>query len=111
MPSQGDLPLEKGDIEEFGYNREAGFIWLTQKKKISHVFKQIKKMVSYEPEVTAFVETYKMKKVTGVTAKELLLWHCVVEIYLDNPSFEKLTFKTGMGLSRSLPASAFELEH
>ncbi|KAG0451197.1 hypothetical protein HPP92_026353 [Vanilla planifolia] len=100
------FPLE--DMEEFGYNREAGFVWLIQKKKKDHVFKQIKRAVSYAPEVTAFVEKYKLKKMTGVKTKELLLWLSVVEVYFDKPTSAKLTFKTGTGLSDSFPASAFE---
>ncbi|KAL0924813.1 hypothetical protein M5K25_005671 [Dendrobium thyrsiflorum] len=105
---KGLFPLE--DMEEFGYNREAGFIWLIQKKKRDHVFKQIKRAVSYAPEVTAFVEKYKLKKMTGVKTKELLLWLSVVEVYFENPSSEKLTFKTGTGLSDSFKASAFGLD-
>ncbi|KAG0476547.1 hypothetical protein HPP92_012932 [Vanilla planifolia] len=104
---KGLLPLE--DIEEFGYNREAGFIWLIQKKKKEHVFKQIKRHVSYAQEVTGFVEKYKLKKLTGVKTKELLLWLSVVDVYFESPTSEKLTFKTGTGLSDSFPASAFEL--
>ncbi|KAH0449752.1 hypothetical protein IEQ34_020444 [Dendrobium chrysotoxum] len=104
---KGLFPLE--DIEEFGYNRASGFIWLIQKKKKDHVFKQIKRAVSYAPEVTAFVEKYKLKKLTGVKTKELLLWLSVVEVYFEKPTSEKLTFKTGTGLSDSFPASAFEL--
>ncbi|WOK92356.1 hypothetical protein Cni_G01047 [Canna indica] len=111
----GELGLPKGlfpldDIEEFGYNREAGFIWLIQKKKKDHTFKKIKRQVSYAPEVTAFVEERKMKKMTGVKTKELMLWLSVVEMYVDAPSSEKITFKTGTGLSDSFPAIAFELE-
>ncbi|KAK8944022.1 hypothetical protein KSP40_PGU014192 [Platanthera guangdongensis] len=104
---KGLFPLE--DIEEFGYNRASGFMWLTQKKKKEHVFKQIKRAVSYAPEVTAIVEKYKLKKLTGVKTKELLLWLSVVEVYLEKPDSEKLTFKTGTGLSDSFTASAFEL--
>ena len=111
----GELGLPKGlfpleDIEEFGYNREAGFIWLIQKKKKDHTFKQIKRAVSYSPEVTAFVESRKMKKMTGVKTKELMLWLSIVEMYIADPSSRKVTFKTGTGLSDSFPASAFELE-
>ncbi|KAL0924814.1 hypothetical protein M5K25_005672 [Dendrobium thyrsiflorum] len=106
---KGLFPME--DMEEFGYNREAGFIWLIQKKKKDHVFKEIKRAVSYAPEVTAFVEKYKLKKMTGVKTKELLLWLSVVEVYFENSSSEKLTFKTGTGLSDSFKASAFELGH
>ncbi|XP_019710646.2 uncharacterized protein [Elaeis guineensis] len=102
------LPLV--DIEEFGYNRAAGFMWLIQKKKKEHTFKKIKQTVSYATEVTAFVEHHKMKKITGVKTKELLLWLSVVEVYIDDPSSEKITFKTGTGLSDSFPVSAFELE-
>ncbi|PKA49798.1 hypothetical protein AXF42_Ash004341 [Apostasia shenzhenica] len=105
---KGLFPME--DMEEFGYNRESGFVWLIQKKKKDHVFKQIKRAVSYAPEVTAFVEKYKLKKMTGVKTKELLLWLSVIEVYFDNPSSEKLTFKTGTGLSDSFPGSAFELQ-
>ncbi|KAG0476560.1 hypothetical protein HPP92_013401 [Vanilla planifolia] len=104
---KGLLPLE--DIEEFGYKQEAGFIWLIQKKKKEHVFKQIKRHVSYAQEVTGFVEKYKLKKLTGVKTKELLLWLSVVDVYFESPTSEKLTFKTGTGLSDSFPASAFEL--
>ncbi|PKA49795.1 hypothetical protein AXF42_Ash004337 [Apostasia shenzhenica] len=105
---KGLFPME--EMEEFGYNSQVGFIWLIQKKKKDHMFKPIKRAVSYAPEVTAFVEKYKLKKMTGVKTKELLLWLSVVEVYFENPSSEKLTFKTGTGLSDSFPASAFELE-
>ncbi|WOL17401.1 hypothetical protein Cni_G26213 [Canna indica] len=112
----GELGLPKGlfpldDIQEFGYNREVGFIWLIQKKKNDHTFKKIKRQVSYAPEVTAFVGECKMKKMTGVKTKELMLWLSVVEMYVDTPSSEKITFKTGTGLSDSFPAAAFELGH
>ncbi|KAG1366902.1 hypothetical protein COCNU_13G006920 [Cocos nucifera] len=105
---KGLLPLV--DIEEFGYNRTAGFMWLIQKKKKEHTFKKIKQTVSYATEVTAFMEQHKMKKITGVKTKELLLWLSVVEVYINDPSSEKITFKTGTGLSDSFPVSAFELE-
>ncbi|KAG1342087.1 hypothetical protein COCNU_05G003160 [Cocos nucifera] len=105
---KGLFPLE--NIEEFGYNRAAGFMWLIQKKKKEHTFKKIKQTVSYATEVTAFVEQRKMKKIMGVKTKELLLWLSVVEVYIDDPAMEKVTFKTGTGLSDSFPASAFELE-
>ncbi|KAJ4800867.1 hypothetical protein LUZ62_018532 [Rhynchospora pubera] len=109
-----DLGLPKGlfpldNIEEFGYNRNAGFIWFVQKKKIEHTFKKIKQFVSYATEVTAFVEKGKLKKITGVKTKELLLWLSVVEVYMEEASKEKVTFKTGTGLSESFNVSAFEI--
>ncbi|OAY81478.1 uncharacterized protein LOC109713379 [Ananas comosus] len=104
---KGLFPLE--DMEEFGYNREAGFVWLIQKKKKEHTFKKIKQVVSYATEVTAFVEKGKLKKITGVKTKELLLWLTVVEVYIADPSSGKITFKTGTGLSDSFAVSAFDL--
>ncbi|KAG8081346.1 hypothetical protein GUJ93_ZPchr0007g3539 [Zizania palustris] len=105
---KGLLPLE--DIEEFGYNRDTGFMWLLQrKKKIEHTFKKIKQTVSYAGEVTAFVDKGKLKKITGVKTKELLLWLSVVEVYVAEGSPEKVTFKTGTGLSETFDATAFAL--
>ncbi|XP_010942816.1 uncharacterized protein [Elaeis guineensis] len=104
---KGLFPLD--NMEEFGYNHAAGFIWLIQKKKKERTFKKIKQTVLYATEVTAFVEQHKMKKITGVKTKELLLWLSIVEMYIDDPSSEKVTFKTGTGLSDSFPMSAFEL--
>ncbi|KAJ4760041.1 hypothetical protein LUZ62_070416 [Rhynchospora pubera] len=103
----GLFPLQ--NIEEFGYNQNAGFIWFVQKKKIEHNFKKIKQVVSYATEVTAFVEKGKLKKITGVKTKELLLWLSVVEVYMEEASKEKVTFKTGTGLSDSFDVTAFEL--
>ncbi|KAJ4801689.1 hypothetical protein LUZ62_052935 [Rhynchospora pubera] len=104
---KGLFPLE--NIEEFGYNRNAGFIWFVQKKKVEHTFKKIKQVVSYALEVTTFVEKGKLKKITGVKTKELLLWLSVVEVYIEEASKGKVTFKTGTGLSESFNASAFEI--
>ncbi|KAH7650740.1 At5g01610-like protein [Dioscorea alata] len=86
----GLFPSE--DIEEFG----SCFIWLIQKKK-DHTFKKMKRVVSYAPEVTAFVEKGKMKKMTGVKTKELMVWLSVVEMYIDEPSSKKITFKPALG--------------
>ena len=41
----GLLPME--DIQEFGYNRDTGFMWLVQGKKVGQTFKKIKQTVSY----------------------------------------------------------------
>ena len=54
---KGLLPME--DIQEFGYNRATGFMWLVQgKKKVEHTFKKIKQTVSYAAEVTAFAKNF-----------------------------------------------------
>ncbi|KAG0527867.1 hypothetical protein BDA96_06G270100 [Sorghum bicolor] len=105
---KGFLPLE--DIQEFGYNRETRFMWLVQrKKKVEHTFKKIKQTVSYAAEVTAFAEKGKLRQITGVKTKELMLWLSVVEVYVPEASPEKVTFKTGTGLSDTFNASAFAL--
>lgn len=104
MPN-GLLPLK--DIEECGYHRESGFVWLKQKSSITHKFEQIGKLVTYATEVTAKVEKGKIKKLTGVKAKELLVWLTLTEITLDEPPTGKINFKSNTGLSRTFPVSAF----
>ncbi|XP_066393126.1 uncharacterized protein [Miscanthus floridulus] len=103
----GILPLE--DIQEFGYNRHSGFIWLVQGKKVEHTFKKIKKTASYATEVTAFIEKGKLGKITGVKIKELMLWISIVEVYVPEASPEKVTSKSSSGLSKTLDAAAFAL--
>ncbi|PKA51642.1 hypothetical protein AXF42_Ash003009 [Apostasia shenzhenica] len=105
---RGLLPLP--ELEEVGYNRETGFVWLKQKKGTNHTFKKIGRQVSYAPEVTAFVEDRRMKKITGVKSKELLIWVTLTDMYIDDPASGKITFKTPTGLFRSFPVSAFEPE-
>ncbi|MQL98844.1 hypothetical protein Taro_031559 [Colocasia esculenta] len=107
LPS-GLLPLE--DVEEVGYNPNSGFVWLRQKKARTHSFRKIGRLVSYASEVTAFVEDRRMRRLTGVKSKELLIWISLSEFYLDPKDHSKITFKTPAGLSRTFPASAFELE-
>ena len=104
---EGLLPLE--DIQEFGYNRDSGFIWLVQRKKVEHTFKKVKKTVSYAAEVTAFIEKGKLRKITGVKVKELMLWISILEMYVPEASPDKVTFKTGTGLSDTFDAAAFAL--
>ncbi|XP_044483050.1 uncharacterized protein LOC123209236 [Mangifera indica] len=104
----GLLPLH--DIEECGYVRETGFVWLKQKRSITHKFEKIGKLVSYATEVTALVEPNKIKKLTGVKTKELLVWITLSDIYINDPSSGKITFQTPAGLNRSFPVSAFQVE-
>ncbi|KAA8545269.1 hypothetical protein F0562_020053 [Nyssa sinensis] len=104
----GLLPLS--DMEECGYVKETGFVWLKQKKKTDHKFEKIGRLVSYGTEVTAIVEPKKIKKLTGVKTKELLVWVTLCDIYVDDPPTGKITFKTPTGLFRTFPVSAFEIE-
>lgn len=104
----GLLPLK--DIEECGYVKDAGFVWLKQKKSLTHKFDKIGKLVSYAPEITATIEKGKIKKLTGVKTKELLVWVTLSDIFVDDPPTGKITFKTPAGLFRTFPVSAFEIE-
>ncbi|CAL4952312.1 unnamed protein product [Urochloa decumbens] len=104
----GLLPL--ADMEEVGYNRSTGFVWLRQKKALTHTFKQIGRQVSYAAEVTAFVEDRRMKRMTGVKTKELLIWVTLCDMFVDKDDPSKITFKTPTGLGRTYPVAAFEKE-
>ncbi|VAI33827.1 unnamed protein product [Triticum turgidum subsp. durum] len=105
-----ELGLPKGlfpmdDIEEVGHNCESGFVWMLQKKKNEHTFNKLNQTVSYDTEVTAFVEKGKMKKVTGVKIEDMSL----VEVYVDESSADKVTIKTDTGLSDTHDAAVFAL--
>jgi len=104
----GLLPLQ--DVEECGYVEETGFVWMRQKKEIKHKFEKIGRQVSYATEVTAYVERCKIKKLTGVKAKELMVWVTLSEITVDSPESDKIVFKTNTGLSRTFPTDAFIIE-
>ncbi|KAK7332184.1 hypothetical protein VNO80_28932 [Phaseolus coccineus] len=102
---RGLLPLD--NIVEMGYNRTSGFVWLKQKHKKEHRFNAIGRTVSYDTEVTAFVEEHRMWRVTGVKTKELFLWVTISEIFVDDPACAKISFANSTGISRSFPLSAF----
>ncbi|PON64904.1 hypothetical protein PanWU01x14_120810 [Parasponia andersonii] len=101
--------LSLDDIEEGGYVKEIGFVWLKhkKKKKKEHKFDNI--LVWYDTIVTAYLEPNRIKHLTGVKAKEFLVWISLSEIYVNDISSTKLiTFKTPVGLSKSFPVTAFE---
>ncbi|RVW16684.1 hypothetical protein CK203_080901 [Vitis vinifera] len=86
-------------------------ICLPKKKRKQHKFQRIGRNVSYDTEVTAFVEKQRMKKLTGVKSKELLIWVTISDIYIDDPSSGKIAFgNSTTGISRSFPVSAFDLD-
>ncbi|KAK9267724.1 hypothetical protein L1049_010157 [Liquidambar formosana] len=105
---KGLIPLD--EIVEVGYNRNSGFVWMKRNKKKEHRFRRIGRQVSYDTEVTAFVENRRMKRLTGVKSKELLFWVSISDIYIDDPDSGKITFGNPTGISRSFPVSAFDLE-
>ncbi|KAH0910160.1 hypothetical protein HID58_033481 [Brassica napus] len=66
--------------------------------------------VSYDSEVTAFVENRRMRSLTGIKSKELLLWATISEIFVNDQDQTKITFANPTGLSRTFPVTAFEEE-
>ncbi|GAV71674.1 DUF538 domain-containing protein [Cephalotus follicularis] len=99
--------LRVQDIEECGYVRDIGFVWLKHKEK-RQCYRFDKLVICYDTMVTAYVEHNKIKNLTGVKAKEFLIWINLTEIYVDNtPAAGSITFKTPVGLSKSFPLSLF----
>ncbi|EEF43137.1 uncharacterized protein LOC8261298 [Ricinus communis] len=100
------------EIEEFGYVKDTGFVWLRHKKKRDyHKFEKV--VISYDTEVTAYFEHKKIKNLTGVKAKDFLIWITLSEICVKDKSCAAaacITFKTPAGLSKSFPLSVFKLE-
>jgi hypothetical protein len=110
LPS-GLLPLR--DIVECGYVEETGFVWLKQQRKVDHYFAKADRHVSYGTEVSAVAENGRLKNITGVKAKEMLIWVSLHEICLDGGADKKggngkLLCKAIGGLCRSFPVEAFE---
>nr|DAD38344.1 TPA_asm: hypothetical protein HUJ06_008985 [Nelumbo nucifera] len=81
-----------------------------QKKASEHKFKSIGRPVSYALYITAHVEKNRIKKLTGMKAKELLIWVTVNEIYVDDPPTGMITFNATTDLTRTFPVSAFEIQ-
>ncbi|PIN11887.1 hypothetical protein CDL12_15509 [Handroanthus impetiginosus] len=102
---KGVLPLK--DLEECGLVHETGFVWMKQKAPYEHFFVGTNTLVRYDTEVTAYVEKGKMKKMTGVKSKQLLLWVPIVEMSIEEAGAKKIFFKTPMGIGRSFPITAF----
>ncbi|CAA6665828.1 unnamed protein product [Spirodela intermedia] len=105
---RGLLPIE--NVEEIGINRQTGFVWLRQKKALNYTFRKAGRLVSYGAEVTGFVEDRRMRRVTGVKSREMLIWIPLGEFFVNPKDTTKITFRTPAGLSKTYPASAFELE-
>ncbi|GFP82463.1 hypothetical protein PHJA_000389300 [Phtheirospermum japonicum] len=102
---RGVLPLK--DLEECGIVRETGYVWMKQKASYEHFFTRTNTLVRYDTEVTAYVEKGKMKKMSGVKSKQLLLWVPIVEMSIEETNGDKIYFKTPMGIGRSFPITAF----
>ncbi|KZV51094.1 hypothetical protein F511_01886 [Dorcoceras hygrometricum] len=101
----GLLPV--AEVIEVGFVRGTGYMWIQQAKKVEHNFKLITKLVSYETEITGYVEKKRIKKLKGVKAKELFLWPPVSEITVDDPPTGKIHFKSLAGITKTFPVEAF----
>ncbi|KAK8575994.1 hypothetical protein V6N13_032692 [Hibiscus sabdariffa] len=101
----GLLPL--ADVIEVGFVRNTGYMWIAQRKKVEHKFKMINKLVSYDTQITGFVDKNRIKKLKGVKAKELMLWPPVNEIIVDDPPTGKIHFKSLAGVTKTFPIDAF----
>ncbi|KAL5719114.1 hypothetical protein ACHQM5_011938 [Ranunculus cassubicifolius] len=101
----GVFPLK--DLVECGRVKETGFVWMKQKASYDHFFVNTNTKVSYGIEVTAYIEKSKMKKMTGVKSRQMLLWVPIVEMSMEDRSSDKIYFKTPMGIGKSFPVTAF----
>ncbi|CAD5334437.1 unnamed protein product [Arabidopsis thaliana] len=111
--------LSNKEIKECGYVKDTGFVWLKhkekkkedQKRRYQDLLRFDNVVVCFEDEVTAYFEPNRIKKLTGVKAKEFMVWISLGEIQV-NRSSGLITFKTEVGLlSKSLPLSVFEDVH
>ncbi|XAR70092.1 hypothetical protein NMG60_11026844 [Bertholletia excelsa] len=105
---KGVMPLK--DLVECGRVRETGFVWMKQRAPYEHFFEGTNTKVSYATEVTAYIEKFKMKKMTGVKSKQLMLWVPIVEMSIEDPASKKIYFKTPVGIGKSYPVTAFLTE-
>ncbi|XP_071715216.1 uncharacterized protein [Rutidosis leptorrhynchoides] len=104
----GLLPVK--DIEECGYVKDTGFVWIRQKKPSKNNNEKIGKISSYATEITGYMEKFKIKKLTGVKSKELLIWIQLTEASINDQSTDKITFWTSSGIHKSYPVSAFQVD-
>ncbi|KAK8577551.1 hypothetical protein V6N13_027821 [Hibiscus sabdariffa] len=65
---------------------------------------------SYATEMTGFLEDRRMRKLTGIKSKEMMIWIILSDISIDRTDSNKIIFTTSMGLSKSFPLIAFEIE-
>ncbi|XP_010267454.1 PREDICTED: uncharacterized protein LOC104604687 [Nelumbo nucifera] len=106
---KGGFPLQH--LQECGRVRETGFVWMKQKAPYVHFFVGTNTRVKYATEVTAsYIEKFKMKKMTGIKSKQMLLWVPITEMSIEEPTSQKIYFKTSVGIGKSFPFTAFMTE-
>ncbi|MCO5559380.1 hypothetical protein L7F22_012979 [Adiantum nelumboides] len=98
----GLLPVE--NVVNCGFDKKSGLVWIRQKKPSRHYFRRIRRTVSFDTEVRAYISPNRLQSVSGVHAREFLLWAPVGDVSLVD---DKLKFKTYGGISKTFPADAF----
>ncbi|KAL1826230.1 hypothetical protein DCAR_0205374 [Daucus carota subsp. sativus] len=104
----GVMPVD--EAVELGYNPSSGFLWIIRKKKLEHFFKGINRKATLDAEVTGFLEERRMKKITGIKAKELMIWVSLTDFRIDDPASGKIIFTATAGITKTFQISAFEEE-
>lgn len=104
----GLLPLK--DMEECGYVKETGSVWLKLKKKTTTSLRRLGSWRLMHPRSQPTLSRARSRSTTRVKAKGLWVWVTLSDIYVDDPPTGKITFKTPAGLFRTFPVSAFETE-
>ncbi|KAH0699640.1 hypothetical protein KY284_013855 [Solanum tuberosum] len=105
-----ELPLgllHLADVIEVGFVKNTGYIWVKQEKKFEHKFKMIGKLVSYDTEMSGYVEKRRIKNLKGVKGRELMLWLPAYEITVDHPLTGNVQIKSLAGITKTFPAEAF----
>lgn len=101
----GLLPLE--NVVESGHVIDTGYVWIKQKKDVSHTFKKAGKQVHYGVEIRGYLRKNRLSELTGVKAKELFLWVPIEDISIDASRLGKIFFKSIGGLGKLFPVEAF----
>lgn len=105
---KGLLPMN--DLDEMGFNSITGFLWLKQQNKSEFKFKSVGKTVAYETEVTAFVEDRRMRRLTGIKTKDIMIWIPISDISINDNDPTNITFSSSSCVSKTFPVEAFEDE-
>ncbi|GKV37870.1 hypothetical protein SLEP1_g45842 [Rubroshorea leprosula] len=99
-----DSQLTVEDIEEGGRGHRRVRV------REGHSVFFIDTIISYAAVITAYFQPNKIKNLTGVKAREFMIWINLTEICVEEEHDSQsgfITFRTLVGLSRSIPLSLF----
>lgn len=89
-----------------GFVERTGYLWIHQEKRIEHTFKKIGRLVSYDADMSGYLERKVIWKLKGVKAKNLMILTPCGEIVVDDPPTGKIQFKAIGGLAGIYPIEA-----